>query len=346
MDPTPSPTPRLRRLLLLVVPLLAIVLAATLYLLGGRYVTTDNAYIKATTIPISTQLAGSVAQVMVQENQQVSAGQILFKLDTAPFQVALDRATAHLEQAKTEFAALQASYREKQAEIALTEVRLDYAKKEQRRQADLLAKQFVSSAAIDQARQETEVTAHQLASLKEDLQRIAANLGGSASAPLEHYPAYLSAEAERAQAELDLQRTEIRAPRSGAVSQPPQPGQYLAAGVTALALVADDDLWVEANYQETDLTYVQPGQRVAVAVDTYPGVQFSGEVESLSPATGAEFSVIPAQNATGNWVKIAQRLPVRIRLRLTPDLPRLRAGFSAEVKIDTGQRHHRLGSWL
>jgi membrane fusion protein (multidrug efflux system) len=282
----------------------------------------------------------------VRENERVEAGQLLFQLDPAPFQVAVARAEAKLAQARTDLASLKQSYREKQAEITLARTRRTFALRDEQRQADLAARNFISASKLDDSRQAAEIAAQQIVALEQDLKRIAESLGGSVDAPIERHPTYMAAAAELAQAKLDLERVQVRASLPGTVSKPPKPGQYAAAGSIAMALVVSGNLWVEANFTETDLTYVHPGQRVTVSVDTYPHVKWSGVVESLSPATGAEFSVIPPQNATGNWVKIAQRVPLRIALDAKPDMPQLRAGLSATVEIDTGHRRRLLGAFL
>jgi len=335
---------RLQRLLLLiVVPLIAALVISIVYLKSGRYVETDNAYVKADKVPVSADVSGTIKEVLVQENQPVAAGQLLFRLDPASFQVAVEIAEAKLAQVRTDLAALKASYREKQAEITLAGTRYSFALKEQQRQADLVAKNFISASKFDDAKQNTDLSAQQIAALKQDLKRIAETLGGSVDAPVERHPSYRAALAELEQAKLDLARVEVRASLPGTVSKPPKPGQYIAAGSTAMALVVSGNLWIEANYTETDLTYVHPGQPAAIHIDTYPEAAWKGVVESLSPATGAEFSVIPAQNATGNWVKIAQRVAVRIKLAAAPGTPQLRAGLSTVVEIDTGHRRRLLG---
>ncbi|MBX3614415.1 MAG: HlyD family secretion protein [Burkholderiaceae bacterium] len=349
--PAPTTAPRapngrrraLRILLLVVVPALAALVVAIAWLQGGRYVETDNAYVKADKVPVSAEVSGAVAEVLVQENQAVTAGQPLFRLDPAPFRVAVAKAEAKLAQARTDVAAMKASYRERQAQIALARTKLAFAQKEQNRQADLASRNFISASKLDDARQSSQLAAEQVVADEQDLARIATALGGGPSVPVERHPAYLGALAELRQAELDLSRIEVRASLAGTVSRLPKPGQYVAAGATAAALVADEAPWIEANFPETDLTWVHPGQRAEVRIDTYPGRVWRGEVESLSPATGAEFSLIPAQNATGNWVKITQRLPLRIRLDPQPDMPRLRAGLSAIVRIDTGHRRTLFG---
>ncbi|MBV7597417.1 HlyD family secretion protein [Aeromonas sp. sia0103] len=334
---------RTRLLLLVVVPALALLGVGAVYLQGGRYIETDNAYVKADKVPISTEVLGRVAKVFVDENQQVKAGQPIFELDPESFQVAVTKAEAELAKARTDLVALQTSYRGQQAEIAVARTRNAYALKEERRQADLVAKHFTSTANYDDARQLTIQTAQQQVALEEGLKKIEASLSGDVNLPVEQQPAYREAAAVLAKAKLDLARTTIYAPANGIASQLPKPGQYMLVGMTAMMLVETDSPWVEANFTETELTHVQPGQRVDISVDTYPDAHWTGVVESLSPATGSEFSVIPAQNATGNWVKIAQRVAVRIRLQEGADQPLLRAGLSAIAEIDTGHKRSLLG---
>lgn len=334
---------RTRLLLLVVVPALALLGVGAVYLQGGRYIETDNAYVKADKVPISTEVLGRVAKVFVDENQQVKAGQPIFELDPESFQVAVTKAEAELAKARTDLVALQTSYRGQQAEIAVARTRNAYALKEERRQADLVAKHFTSTANYDDARQLTIQTAQQQVALEEGLKKIEASLSGDVNLPVEQQPAYREAAAVLAKAKLDLARTTIYAPANGIASQLPKPGQYMLVGMTAMMLVETDNPWVEANFTETELTHVQPGQRVDISVDTYPDAHWTGVVESLSPATGSEFSVIPAQNATGNWVKIAQRVAVRIRLQEGADQPLLRAGLSAIAEIDTGHKRSLLG---
>ncbi len=333
----------LRWTLLVVVPLVALLVGAGAWLLGGRYVETDNAFVKADKVPVSAEVAGAVVQVLVRENEVVRAGQPLFRLDPAPFRVAMSKAEARLGEVRTDLAAMKASYREKQAQIELARTRLDFARKEQARQADLAARNFISASKLDDARKSVDIARQELQAQQQDLQRVAAALGGSIDLPLESHPSYRAALAELAQARLDLSRVEVRASIDGTISHLPKPGQFVGAGATAASLVADARPWVEANFPEKDLTYVHPGQPVEVGIDTYPDRTWTGVVDSLSPATGAEFSILPAQNASGNWVKVAQRVPLRVRLDAQSDAPRLRAGMSATVRIDTGHRRELFG---
>jgi membrane fusion protein (multidrug efflux system) len=338
-----------RLLLLIVVPVLALLVVAVVYLHGGRYVSTDNAYVKSDKVPISAQVSGAIAEVLVRENQPVTAGQVLLRLDDAAFRVAVAKAEAGLAQARTDLAALRASYREAEVAIALARTRKAYAEKDEHRKADLAAKDFVATSALDDSRLNADVATQQLAAAQADLARLAEALGGDPNRPIEQHPAYRTALAALAQAKLDLEHAEVRAPVAGVVSKLPKPGQYLQAGGIAMVLVVSGAPWVEANFPEKDLTYVRPDQPVTIRVDTYPGVTWHGAVEGLSPATGAEFSILPAQNATGNWVKIAQRVPVRIRIGSATGVPpgratpALAAGLSTEVTIDTGHRRRFLG---
>jgi len=330
-----------RVVLLLVVPALVGLASLLVYLLGGRYVETDNAYIKAQKVPVSASISGAVVEVMVAENQAVKAGQVLFQVDQAPFRIAVAKAEAKLHQVRHDLSALKISYHEKQAETSLARSNYDYALKDQQRQSDLAAQNFISASKLDDVKHVTDVNAQQIALLEQDVKRIAESLGGNPDTPVEQQPAYLSALAELEQARLDLSNTTVRASMEGKVSKPPKVGQFIATGSTSMILVADE-VWIEANFNEADLTYVHPGQPVKISIDTYPDSKLHGVVESLSPATGAEFSLIPAQNATGNWVKIAQRVPVRIRLDVAA-LPDLRAGLSTWVEIDTGHKRRLLG---
>jgi len=338
-----APRRAVRWTLLVAVPLIALIAGAALWLQGGRFVETDNAFVKADKVPVSAEVSAVVVEVLVRENEIVQAGQPLFRLDPAPFRVAVAKAEAKLGQVRTDLAAMKASYREKQTQIVLARTRLEFARKEQARQADLAARRFISASKLDDARRAAEIAEQEMRAQQQDLQRIAAALGGGPDVPVESHPMYRAALAELEQARLDLSRTEVRASLDGTVSHLPKPGQFVAAGATVAALVADARPWVEANFPEKDLTHVHPGQPAEVRIDTWPERVWTGVVESLSPATGAEFSILPPQNASGNWVKIAQRVPVRLRLDEAHDAPRLRAGLSATVRIDTGHRRTLFG---
>ncbi len=336
-----------RRLLRLVfmglLPLLVAVTLLAWYLRGGGTVETDNAYVKSDKVAISTEVAGPVTEVLVRDNEAVAAGRVLFRLDPRPYRVALAEAEAKVAQVRNDLAALAATHRQKQAEITLASTRLAFARQQEQRQADLVARGFVSSSRFDEARQTSDLAAQQLPVLEQELQRIAATLGGRVDAPITGHPKMLAALAELDRARLNLARTEVRTALAGVVSRPPRLGQFVAVGGVAMALVVSDITWVEANFSETDLAYLRAGQAAEIRVDSFPGQVWRGQVESLSPATGAEFSLIPAQNATGNWVKVVQRVPVRIQLDTAAGQPPLRAGLSTVVTVHTGQRRQLLG---
>jgi membrane fusion protein, multidrug efflux system len=337
---------QVRWILMLVVPLIGAIIGLFIYLKSGRFIETDNAYIKADKVLVSAEIAGIVQHVLIRENQTVVAGEPLFEINPQPFKVAVNRAQAQLAQVRTNLASLKASYVEKQAEIQLAESRYQFQVKELKRQQDLLDKNYISDATYDSARQSTDLALLQLKADQQDLKSIAVALGGAADFPVERHPNYLAAMAELDQAQLNLDHTVVTASLTGTVSIPPKPGQYLNAGQTAMTLVVDNKLWIEANYTETQLTHVKPGQTVTVHVDTYPDVIWQGEVQSLSPATSAEFSVLPAQNTTGNWVKVSQRVPVLIQLKPMINAPQLRAGMSVETEIDTGHQRSLFGYML
>ena len=329
-----------RFILLIVIPSVAVLITAVMYLMGGRYVETDDAYIKADKVPISSQVSGVIKEILVKENQSVTKSQLLFRLDPQPFQVALAKTESQLAQARIDILAMKSSYREKQAEIALAKTKYSFSLRNKKRQADLAVKHFTSVSSLDDAQEGAEIAAQQLVTTGHDLQRLADSLAGGIDEPVEKHPSYLVAKAELDQAKLDLAHTEIRAPMSGSINSPPKPGQYISAGTITMTLVANEHPWVEANFTEKELTNIRPGQKVITTIDVYPGKKWKGIVDSLSPATGSEFSIIPAQNATGNWVKIAQRIAVRIKLIPEPNSPPLRSGLSSWVKIDTKLQHN------
>jgi membrane fusion protein (multidrug efflux system) len=340
----------LRRLLLrwgllILGPLAVVLVAGTLYLSGGRYVSIDNAYVKADMVNVANDVPGMVAAVTVRNNQRVSVGEELFRLDDEPFRIALTNAQAQLDQVRNDIEAMKASYRQKQEDIKSDQVTIGFYEREEQRQSELVNKSFVSRAQYDAARRNLDVARQQIASNRQQLAAIAANLSGDPNIAPEQHPRYLQAQARRDHAARDLRRTVIRASIGGIVTNVDklQPGQYLAAGAAAFSLVATDHVWVEANPKETELTHVKPGDPVTITVDTYPGVEWQGTVASLSPASGSEFALLPAQNTSGNWVKVVQRIPIRLRIDATPDTPTLRAGMSVVARIDTGHKRTLAG---
>jgi membrane fusion protein (multidrug efflux system) len=258
--------------------------------------------------------------------------------------VALDRARARQDKVRTDIEALQAAYRSKQAELILSQTNAVFAEKEYRRQADLSQQHFTSQIQLDSLHHSLDVARQQLAVLQQDIERVLAGLNHEPDAPVEKYPAYQEVAAELAQASINLDHATVYAPFDGVVSNVPKLGQHLNAGSPALTLVASRAPWIEANFNETDLTHVLPGQTAEIRVDMYPDLRLSGKVASISPASGAEFSILPAQNASGNWVKVVQRITVRIELDNQDTTPVLRPGMSTQINIDTGSnRFQRIG---
>ncbi|MGB6485380.1 MAG: universal stress protein [Steroidobacteraceae bacterium] len=337
--PAPSATRRRLRVVLFLLLPLALIIAWILYATGGATMSTDDAYVEANTVGVSTDVSGIVAQVYVKENQHVTRGQVLYTLGPRHYRYALDRADAELGAVRDNLLALQANYRDMQAKIAQARYDLGYSQVLFRRAQNLAHAHIVSSTGYDTAHRNLKSSQHALASLREQLAGMDASLDGRPTGPVEQNPQYLSALAARNEAARELSHTVVRASFDGIVTSVPsiQPGRYLAASVTAFYLVDTDHVWVHADPKETELTYVQPGQTVNVTVDTYPGERWHGTVASISPAAAQQFALLPAQNTSGNWVKVVQRIPVRIAIDTSDrNLPPLRAGMSVEVSVHTG----------
>jgi membrane fusion protein (multidrug efflux system) len=348
-EPSPNAAPdtadapkksRLRPLMFGLLPL-ALVVGAYWYVSGGQVVSMDDAYVEADKVGVSTDVAGIVKDVEVTENQHVEARQILYRLDDLPFRLALDRADAQVGTVRDSLNALKASYRDMQSQIQQAQNDINYFDTEYHRQQDLLTAHVASQSTFDTARRSLQNAQQKLASLTQQLGGIAANLDEDPAGPVEKNPRYLDAVAQRDEAARQLAHTAVKAPFAGIVTNVPSiaPGKYLQASMTAFYLVAVDHVWVVANPKETELTYVRTAQSATVAVDTYPDIEWRGDIESINPAAAQEFSLLPAQNTSGNWVKVVQRIPVRVRVDVSDkSLPPLRAGMSVEVDVDTGHR--------
>jgi membrane fusion protein (multidrug efflux system) len=334
-----SPRRRWVRWILFLLLPIALIAGGYSYVTGGQLMSTDDSYVEADKVGVSTDVSGIVQAIDVIENQHVESGQILYRLDDLPFRLALRRAEAQVGIVRNDLNALKANYQDMQAQITQAQNDIDYYDREFRRQQELTNRQFASQQTFDTARRNLQNAQQRLASLNQQLAAIAANLNGDPNIPVEQHPRYLDAVAQRDEAARQLAHTVVKAPFAGIVTNVPSiaPGKYLQASTTAFNLVTTDHVWVDANPKETELTYIRPGQPVTVTVDTYPDTQWSGTVESISPAAAQEFSLLPAQNTSGNWVKIVQRIPMRVRVDTSDkNLPPLRAGMSVVVDIDTG----------
>lgn len=337
---------RLRRLLLVLGPALVVAIAAFVYMNTGRYVETDNAYVKSDSVIVASEVGGRIKRLAVDENQRVRAGDVLFEIDPEPYIVAVERADSQLAAVESFIESLEASYQQQLEQLDLAKIDVAYYEREYQREIELVSNQASTDADLDEARHDLDVARQQIPIIEQSLEQLRAQIGGQiVTGPVGSTPigtaffdgnaAYRTVKAMLEDAKLDLARTAVYAPFDGVVSQVPTIGHFVAPGGRVMALVADHDLWIEANFKETQLTHVEPGQAVTIRVDAYPDDQWHGEVDSISPATGAQFSVIPAQNASGNWIKVAQRVPVRIHLGAQEGAPLLRAGMSAIVEIDT-----------
>ena len=309
------------------------------YFTGGKIMSTDDAYVDAEKVGISTDVAGLVQDVDVTDNQHVTVGQVLYRLDPRQFQIALDNAKANLAQTALSIDAMKQDYKHMLSDAAAQQAQVDLDQTNYNRENMLLRSGTVAQAVFDQAQYTLLNDKSKLESLRQQAATQLARLAGNADIPTPQHPQYLQAQAQVEEAQRQLDHTVIKAPFAGTVTSVPSiaPGKYLAASTTAFYLVDTDHLWVDANPKETELTYVRPGQPVTVTVDTYPNAVWHGTVQSISPAASQEFSLLPAQNTSGNWVKVVQRVPMRVRVDTADQkLPPLRAGMSVEVNVDTG----------
>jgi membrane fusion protein, multidrug efflux system len=341
---TPAPAERTRPLrerlrlpLMLIVPSVVVAVALYFYFAGGRYQSTDDAYVQAAQTVVSTNIAGRVSEIDVHDNQLVSKGSVLFRLDDAPFRIAVQEAQARLAGERLQVEALQATYTQREAEVKGAEDTLAYEQREYDRQSGLLASGISSQVQVNQLRHALDNARQALGAARAELAAAAANLGGDAHISIEDHPAVLQAKAALDRAQLNLSYTVIHAPEDGIVAKVEQlqVGNYIEASTPQFALISTKDIWVEANFKESQLAYMRAGQEATVKIDSYPGKTFHARITSLSPGTGSAFSVLPPENATGNWVKVVQRLPVRLSVLDAPASMPLRAGLSADVTVDT-----------
>ena len=326
---------RLRPVLLWGVPLLAIGAALYFYLTSGRYVSTEDAYLRAAQVAISADVSGRVVARYVHDNEPVRRGQVLLRLDDRPFVIAVQAARARLAAARLAVESLEADYRADEAALASSRSRQAYAQREYRRQVRLLKIGVSSKSQFDRAQLALQQSRQAVSGAKQRIEAVLARLGGSPDIPLDQHPQVAEAQAALNHALLELSYTTVRAPMAGIVTevQHLQVGDYLPRATKAFVLVSTHDVWIAADSKEDVLARVRPGEKATVTIDDYPGRTFHAVVASITPGTGAQFAVLPPQNATGNWVKVVQRLDVR--LRLTGTLPPVRSGLSAEVTIDT-----------
>ncbi|WP_180700060.1 HlyD family secretion protein [Pseudomonas crudilactis] len=331
---------RLRPLLMVGLPALFAVIGYSQYRANEPFVSTDNAYARVAKASINARVSGQVVEIAVEDNQTVRKGQVLFRLDPQPLQIAVDRAEAQLGNARLRIDGLKASYRQQQAELQSARASADYDQKEFARKKALIASEFVSRAAYERADTDLKVSRQRIASIEQQIASTVVSLNGDPDIAIDRHPTVREAKAQLDEAQLYLSYATVTAPADGIVAKVDdlQVGNYVSNGSAAFALISDHETWIEANFRETQLTHMRPGQTATITLDTYPDRPFKAHVISMSPGAGADFALLPPENATGNWVKVVQRVPVRLELDdADPAIP-LFSGTSATVEVDTGHR--------
>jgi len=330
---------RLVRWVLMGGGILAVVIGGALYWLNtGRWVSTSDAYVEADVQMVSTDVSGIVDSIPVHEGETVKQGAVLFRLDPQKFDIALQNAQASLAQTRLNLESMKADYQAADSTVAVRQAQVKDDAVTYQRLATLVRSSAATRQQVDDALYKLEADQQGVLAAQAQAKSLLAKLGGSAGAAVDQMPAWKQAQAQVKEAQRQLDHATVRAPYDGVVTQVAklQQGMFLAAGTPAFGLVSSDDVWVQAEPKETSLTYARPGDAATVSIDAYPNRTFHGEVASVAPATDQQFSLLPAQNSSGNWVKVVQRVPVRISLNLTKDSPPLSAGMSASVSIDTG----------
>lgn len=330
-----------RFLLLVVLPLIALLGGGALYLKGGRYVTTDDAFVGAQKVLITPDISGMVEKVVVREGQHVNEGDVLFEIDPVPFRLALQQAQAMQAQAKTTYDNLVSTVKINGQMVALAQQGIDLKQRDVDRKSTLVKSSFGSQLDLDNSTTAVVTARAQLQYLKQQQATAKNQLLGDVDLPLDQFPPYAQATAALDQAKRNLDHTALRAPMNGVATQVDniQLGRFVPAGTAILSIIDNSKPWVDANLKESDFTYLAVAQTVDINVDAFPDHDFKGTVGSLFPGTGAQFAILPPQNATGNFVKVVQRVPVRIYLDDTdPAVQKLKAGMSTYVSIDTNHR--------
>jgi membrane fusion protein, multidrug efflux system len=338
---------RYRRFLLLVVlPILAVIGGVSFYLSGGRYVGTDDAYVGAQKVLITPDISGKIDKVVVKEGQRVNAGDVLFEIDPVPFRLTVDQAKATLEQAQTTYDNLVANIKIYGQMLDLAQQGVELKQRDVDRKTSLVKSNVGSQLDLDNAANAMVTAGAQAQFIKQQLSNAKTQLLGKPDLPLEQFPPYVQAKAALEQAERNLDHTVMRAPMPGIATQVDQIqlGRFVTAGTPVFSIIDIDNPWVDANPKESDFTYVAVGQPVTLDVDAFPNHVFKGTVGSLSPGTGAQFAILPPQNATGNFVKVVQRVPVRIYFDKDDKfVAKLKAGMSVYATIDTGHTRSLAG---
>lgn len=331
---------RPKKLLMASVPILIVLGGAYAWLGAGRYEITENAAIRQARISVVPDLSGRVTEVFVRDNQTITKGAPLFQIDPEIYKFALQQSDAALAQAKIGVEQLRAGYKVAMSKVTLAADEADYLRGELARQSNLTKRGAATDSALDKARYASNAADEALAAAKQGVEAALAALGGDAEIKTAEHPSVQAAQVARDKAAWQMDQTIVRAPADGLIYQASsfKPGQFATAGASAFTLVETGDTWIEANFKETQLTNITPGQAATIELDIFPDRDFKAVVEAVGAGTGAEFALLPAQNATGNWVKVTQRVPVRLRLLDGEDMTGLRVGLSAKVTVDTDHK--------
>ena len=330
---------RLRWPIMIGVVVLAVLIGLIVYLTGGRYEATDDSSIQGARVNVAASISGRVVELLVHDNQVVKQGDVLFRLDGRPYQAAYARANAALAGATAQVESMKATYQQHLADVKAAQDSVTYLEGEAARQKALVSAGTSTQSQAASATDQVSQARQKLAAAQQAAASALAALGGDASAPTSRNPTVMQAAAELATAGLNQSYIDVLAPQDGVVTKVDQlqVGDYITAGAPVFSLVSTH-IWIEAEFKENQLEYMRPGQTAKVKIDAYPDTKFDATVQAISPGTGSSFSLLPPENATGNWVKVTQRVPVRLEFTPRPDVP-LESGLSASVTVDT--THHR-----
>jgi membrane fusion protein (multidrug efflux system) len=338
--PGKSMRQRARWPLMIALPLALAAVGGRKYLADEPYVSTDDAFVRVARMRVNARVSGQVVEVAVKDNQRVHKGELLVRIDPAPYQIGVDKAEAGLASARLLVEGLKATYRQQRAELESARASAAFDENEYNRKKALVASAFTSRAAYDRADTDLKVARQAIASIEQQIANTVVALNGDPDIDVDRHPGVRMARAELDRARLDASYSQVLAPADGVVTKVDdlQVGDYVSPGAAMFSLLSSERVWIEANFRETGLSHMLPGQAAEISVDAYPGLSFKAHIVSMSPGVGSDFAVLPPENATGNWVKVVQRLPVRLELDDAEPSRALFSGVSVTARVDTGYR--------